>query len=80
MQNYAQRVRDALSSGPFTDEQLRQYCLSKIYQPDDPDEPYVVGWKYKSNEAFYVLWSTADLLQRQLNSPFIQVDYDRQSV
>lgn len=72
VQNYVKRISEH-SVGPFTDQQLRDYCEATSDMPEDPEKPFVVGWHFESCDSFYVLWTTVKLLEKQRNSDFLQV-------
>lgn len=65
VQGYVSRCRENPAGG-FTDEQLKEYAMSKNQLPpaSEPNVPYVVKWDYKTNEDFFVLWSTEKLLDK----------------
>jgi hypothetical protein len=73
VQNFvAREKRKSGVNKPLSKEELRQYCEENSQQPDDRNQPFVIGSVI--GEQIFVGWSTRKLLAMQHNSTNICVD------
>ncbi|KAH7713170.1 hypothetical protein AAVH_19488 [Aphelenchoides avenae] len=77
VQNFIYRENDA-KGGPFTDADFKSHCREHFSDfsgtEESNDSAHVAKWHFNSVEDFCMLWTSKALLEKQLASPFIQVD------
>jgi muramidase (phage lysozyme) len=75
VQNWAsheKRIRGLNASMSL--EELRAYCESNSAEPEDENEPYVIGYKAETQKDLCIVWSSKKLIQLQHKSHTFSVD------
>jgi len=75
VQNWAAyEKRKSGLNAPMTLEELRAYCVLNSAEPEDENEPYIIGYKAEIQEEICIVWSSKKLIQLQHKSHTFSVD------